>query len=49
MEVAEDKGVGLDGRSLDDVVENHPVAVVLEDAGGDQLGAVVAAVAFSDL
>lgn len=49
VEVAQHEGVGLDRRGFDDAVEHHPVAVVLEDAGGDQLGAVVAAVAFTDL
>lgn len=49
VEVAQHEGVGLDCRGFDDAVEHHPVAVVLEDAGGDQLGAVVAAVAFTDL
>lgn len=49
VEVAQHEGVGLDRRGFDDAVEHHPVAVVLEDAGGDQLGAVVAAVALTDL
>lgn len=35
MKVPEDEWVGLDRRGLDDAVENHPVAVVLEDAGGN--------------
>lgn len=48
--VAQDEGVCLDRRGLDDAVEIHPLFVVLlEDPGGDQLGAVVAAVAFSNL
>lgn len=49
VQVAQDEGIGLNGRGLNDAVKNHPVAVVLEDAGGDQLGAVVAAVAFTNL
>lgn len=49
VEVPQDEGVGLDRRGLDDAVKHHPVAVVLEDAGGDELGAVVAAVALTDL
>lgn len=35
MKVPEDEWVGLDCRSLDDAVKKHPVAIVLEDAGGD--------------
>ncbi len=49
MEVPQDEGVGLNRRGLDDAVKNHPITVVLEDAGGDQLGAVMAAVALTDL
>lgn len=49
VQVAHDKGVGLDGRSLDDAVKDPPVLVVLQDSRGNQLGAVVAAVAFTDL
>lgn len=49
VQVSQDERVGLHGRGLDDAVENDPVIVVVEDAGGDELGAVVAAVAFTDL
>jgi hypothetical protein len=49
MEVAQREGVGLDGRGLDDAVEQHPVTMDLEDTGADQLGAVMAAVALSHL
>lgn len=49
VEVAQQKGVGLDRRGLDDAVEHDPVAVVLQDPGGDELGAVVVAVALTDL
>lgn len=49
VEVPQDEGVGLDRRGLDDAVENHPITVVLEDAGGDQLGAVMAAVPLTNL
>lgn len=49
VEVPQDEGVGLNRRGLDDAVENHPIAVILEDAGGDELGAVVAAVPLSNL
>ena len=49
VEVPQDERVGLNGRGLDDVVEDDPIAVILEDAGGDQLGAVMAAVTFTNL
>lgn len=49
VEVSQDERVGLHSRGLDDAVENHPITVILEDAGGDQLGAVVAAVPFTNL
>lgn len=49
--VALDEGVGLDRRGLDDAVEHHPLLLRdrLQDAGGDKLGAVMAAVPFSNL
>lgn len=49
VEVPQDEGVGLDRWGLYDAVKNHPITIVLEDAGGDQLGAVVAAVPLSNL
>lgn len=49
VQVAQDEGVGLDRRCLDDAVENDPVSVVLKDAGGDELGAIVAAVTLANL
>lgn len=49
VKVPQDERVGLDRRGLDDAVENHPITVVLEDAGGDQLGAVMAAVSLTNL
>lgn len=49
VEVAIDKRVSLDGGGFDDVVENDQVAGILQDAGGDQLGAVMAAVSFTNL
>lgn len=49
VEVAQHEGVGLHRRGLDDAVEHHPLAKVLQDPGGDQLGAVVGPVAFPHL
>lgn len=49
VEVPQHEGIGLDGGGLNDAVENHPVTIVLEDAGGDQLGAVVAAISLANL
>lgn len=48
--VAQPEGVGLDRGGFDDAVEVHPFTLVfLEDPGGDQLGAVLAAKPFSNL
>jgi len=49
VQVAQHEGAGLHRRRLDDAVEHHPVAVALQDARGDELGAVVAAVALAHL
>lgn len=49
VEVAQDEGVRLDRRGLDDAVEKIPFAVALEDASGDKLGAVMAAVTLANL
>lgn len=49
VEVAQDERVGLDGRGLNDAVKIHPIAIVLKDARGDELGAVMAAVALPNL
>lgn len=49
VQVQQDEGIRLDRRGLNDAVKNHPIAMVLEDSRGDQLGAVVAAVPFGNL
>lgn len=49
VQVSKDKGVRLNRWGLNDAVENHPLSIVLEDAGGYQLGAVMAAVPFTNL
>lgn len=49
VEVQQHEGVRLHRRGLDDAVENHPIAIVLEDSRGNQLGAVMATVPFTNL
>lgn len=49
MEVAQHKGVGLHCGGLDDAVEHDPLAIVLQNSGRDELGAVMGPVAFSHL